>query len=285
MRRVRTADGSTTFISERYGEPYHSITAGAFTESVEKFCKPCGVSELARSGRVNLLDVCFGLGYNSVALIDEALRSNPDVRIFILAVERDVDVTREGLSLDWGHYGRYKPILRSLLSSFYVFKGFPNFIYEDGRLGIRLVAGESRKVLRAFSPDYSNFFNAVFHDPFSPKVNPEMWTLEVFRLISGMMEKGARLSTYSSSSAVRKALFMSGFSVYKGVRLGRKSYSTVAVKGDCPSVSAEIREKVERAVPYRDPALSDAPRLIASRRDGCIYILSKAYQPECLSLN
>jgi chorismate dehydratase len=284
MKKVRTADGSLTFLSERYGEPYHSLTAGAFTEAVEKFCKPCMVREKAKSGEVNLLDICFGLGYNSVSFIDEVLKSNPKARVFILSIEKDVSAAKRAIHFDWGKYSIYKPLLKELFSRMYVFKGFANFIYSDGKVGIRLVVGDVRRVMKRFCRDYREFFDAVFHDPFSPKVNPEMWTFELFSLVGRFMKGDGILATYSASSSVRKALLMAGFGVREGVAIGRRSRSTIA--SFLFKTEEKLLKKVVKSVPFRDPHLEDLPELISSRRKGCQYILSKDYvQPECLRLN
>jgi len=48
LKIVRTEDGSLTLFSEKFNEPYHSLTAGAFKEAVEKFCKPCKIEEKAK---------------------------------------------------------------------------------------------------------------------------------------------------------------------------------------------------------------------------------------------
>ncbi len=284
MKKIRTIDGSLTLFSDRYKEPFHSVTAGAFTESIEKFCKPCRVREKAKAGRVNLFDVCFGLGYNCVSFIDEALSSNPKARLFIFSVEKDLSAVRRALSFDWGRFALYKPIIKQLLSSMHFCKGFSNFVYEDGKVGIRLVVGDGREVVRSFINRYSEFFDVVFHDPFSPKVNPEMWTYEFFFVLRKMVKKDGILATYSASSSVRRALLMAGFGVAEGVAVGRRSKSTVA----SPSIdtSKDLLKKLEKAIPFRDPGLKDSPELISSRREGCKFIISKNYvQPECLSLN
>ncbi|MDQ7082078.1 MAG: hypothetical protein Q9N34_03150 [Aquificota bacterium] len=60
---VETADGSLTLVSPEYCEPYHSITAGAVTECLEKFIKPSRILEKAKlKEEVRILDVGFGLG-------------------------------------------------------------------------------------------------------------------------------------------------------------------------------------------------------------------------------
>jgi hypothetical protein len=57
-----TKDGSYTLIAKEYGEPYHSLTAGAIGECIEKFLKPSGLLERAGGSKIiKVVDVGFGL--------------------------------------------------------------------------------------------------------------------------------------------------------------------------------------------------------------------------------
>ena len=64
MKKIKTGDGSYTFLNEKYGEVYHSVS-GAEEEAIKKYAEPTKVAELAKKGEVKILDVCFGIGYNS----------------------------------------------------------------------------------------------------------------------------------------------------------------------------------------------------------------------------
>jgi len=88
MRKIITKDGSITFFNEKYQESYHH-ESGALNEALKKFVEPCKITELARKGSVDVLDVCFGLGYNSGVAIDAAIKANPDCKIKIIALEKD----------------------------------------------------------------------------------------------------------------------------------------------------------------------------------------------------
>ena len=270
MQRERTSDGTETLISDLYGEPFHSITAGAFTEAIEKFCKPCKVEEVARSSKsLNLLDVCFGLGYNTVAFVQTAISVNPRLRISVVGVEKDPRVIEKSLSLDWGKFGKWKFILRELLKRRIFVHGLPAFVFTCKNMEIKVFVGEARRVFKRILKFYENFADFVFHDPFSPKVNPELWTVEFFKVLKKMMKEKGCLATYSSSSSVRKALIRAGFGVVEGVALGRKTASTVASLKF--STSKSLLEKLERSKvpPLRDPSLSESPEKIKERFNYC----------------
>jgi queuine tRNA-ribosyltransferase len=68
----------------------------------------------------------------------------------------------------------------------------------------------------------------VFWDPFSPRKNPELWSLAAFRSLRRVCRRGATLHTYSGSTAVRSALLLAGFCVGVGVGIGPGKASTIA---------------------------------------------------------
>ncbi len=282
VKEVRTEDGSLTLFSEKFREPYHSITAGAFTEAVEKFCKPCRVREKAKKGKVYLLDVCFGLGYNTVTFINEALSENPKAELKIVSFEFDISVIEKSLKLDWKAFNKWKWVLREALRNRRCEKGVLVLSTETPQISLKVYITEGREFLKRFSCKYENFADAVFHDPFSPKVNPELWTYEFFKGIRRMTKESGILATYSASTAVRRALHMAGFGVKEGVALGRKSKSTVASSSFKTEEKLLRKFKLTSSVPLRDPALSDPPELISSRRECCMNFLSRSLPLEVL---
>ncbi|MFN3787380.1 MAG: MnmC family methyltransferase, partial [Sulfurihydrogenibium azorense] len=96
-------------------------------------------------------------------------------------------------------------------------------------------------------------------DPFSPKVNTEMWTLDLFKVVKNLMTDKAILATYSASLPVRKGLIEAGFKIGLVEPVGRRSPSTVAtIKGDIPELPEKEKQRLETsplAKPYLDPCL------------------------------
>jgi predicted methyltransferase len=69
-----TADGTPTFWHPGYREHYHS-RHGALREAQQKFVAPSDLAQRLRGGRpVALLDICFGLGYNSLLACETAMQ-------------------------------------------------------------------------------------------------------------------------------------------------------------------------------------------------------------------
>ena len=63
-----TADGSFTFISKEFGEFFHSHD-GARQESYFKYASPTQLALKANKPVLRLLDVCYGLGYNTAGAL------------------------------------------------------------------------------------------------------------------------------------------------------------------------------------------------------------------------
>ena len=72
--------------------------------------------------------------------------------------------------------------------------------------------------------------HAVFYDPYSPTVNPEMWTLKTFAALYDRLRADVPclLTTYTRSTAVRVTLLLAGFFVGVGGATGEKDETTVA---------------------------------------------------------
>lgn len=65
-----TNDGSVGLFSPSADDIYHS-TYGALTEAYEKFILPSNIIDfLKKNSEIKILDICFGIGYNSKSFIN-----------------------------------------------------------------------------------------------------------------------------------------------------------------------------------------------------------------------
>ncbi len=235
MKKVLTKDSSITFYSEKYQETYHSIS-GAVEEAVKKFAEPCRIKELAKKGDVRILDICFGLGYNSAAAIDIALGENPNCKIEIIGLEKDKEILKEiqKLNAPFKNYNLIKRLITSNAKTRFLLppadagernreENLLELIGEN--IKIKLIIGNAEVEIKKINQK----FNAVFLDPFSPPKNPELWTESFFRDVKKLMEKDAVMATYSCARIVRENLMKAGFKIMDGPIVGRKSPGTVGV--------------------------------------------------------
>lgn len=74
-----TKDGSVGLYSKDFNDIYHSAT-GALTEAYEKFIFPSNLHDiLLRYDNIKVLDICYGIGYNTKALLNYILENRKNI--------------------------------------------------------------------------------------------------------------------------------------------------------------------------------------------------------------
>jgi chorismate dehydratase len=222
LSKFLTLDNTETYLNSEVQQTYHSQT-GAVEEALKKYSIPCKIAELARSGNVRILDMFFGIGYNSAMAIDVALAENPDCKIEIVAVENDPEIIKKILEVrpPIKAYTLYKELVRG----YDIKEG--KFVYEDNNIKITLYVEDAKKASQKLPEKY---FDAVFYDPFSPKAQPEMWEIELFQEMYRVMKDSAILATYSCARIIRDNMAAADLVYDDGPIVGRRGPGTVATK-------------------------------------------------------
>lgn len=206
MKQLLTKDGSITFFNEQYQDVYNS-TSGAMEEALEKFVKPTKVADLAKKGKVRVLDVCFGIGYNTLQTLEEV---KDHQNLEIIGLENDQEVFDQILVMEFKEKN-YEEIKKA--------------VKEKSKI-IKLIKGDARKTIN----EVPGLFDVVFLDPFTPRTCPELWEENFIKDIAKKMKPGAVIATYSCARIVRDNLKKAGLTVYEGPRVGRMAPSTYAIK-------------------------------------------------------
>ena len=63
--------------------------------------------------------------------------------------------------------------------------------------------------------DDKNKFNLIYFDAFAARVQPELWTEHIFKIMYNSLKKEGILVTYSAKGSVRRAMLSVGFDVEK----------------------------------------------------------------------
>ena len=82
---VRTKDGTVGLFDEDVNDIYHS-SLGAYSEALEKFVIPAQI-ERFKDKTCKVLDICFGIGYNTKALLKYSLEKKYNISFKIDAIE------------------------------------------------------------------------------------------------------------------------------------------------------------------------------------------------------
>lgn len=257
-----TEDGSYTFFSEEFQETFHS-SFGAKQEAEVRYIKPCGIKQLAQQqSTIRILDVCYGLGYNTAAALEAIWSVNPQCRVELIALEISADVPQQAVKhqlLD--QWQSPVPELLAELSN-------KSEVISKVLQG-KLILGDARQTIQTVTARNWQA-NVIFLDPFSPPKCPQLWTMEFINLVAQCLLPNARLATYSCAAAVRIALSSAGLNIGSITGAGRKSPGTLAAfryKSLHPLSQREQEHLQTRAaIPYRDRTLQDTPQQIIYNR-------------------
>ena len=271
-----TADGSKTFFSKEFNESFHSHF-GAKQESYFKYIVPTLLIEKASFPILRLLDVCYGLGYNTATAIEKIWEINPNCHIEIIGLEINPRVPQAAIE-----HQLFENCDTNLIDSLTKL-AFEHQVQKQS-LKAKLLMGDARdKINQVYQSGFKA--DAIFLDPFSPPQCPHLWTIEFLQLVSQCLQPDGLLATYSCAASVRNALANTGLSISSTSPVGRKAPGTVAgFNISCctgtetnnsnspvhkfPDLSQREKEHLltRAAVPYRDPELTDTPETIIQRR-------------------
>jgi tRNA U34 5-methylaminomethyl-2-thiouridine-forming methyltransferase MnmC len=256
-----TADGSMTLFSEDFGEWFHS-RAGAYAEAQTTYVDAASLALLAQAPTLTLLDVCYGLGYNTAAALATVTKANPACAVRLVALELDPRVPRQ--AVDSGLIGGWPaPVQDCLRELAYTGQA------QRPWLEATVLWGDARQRIQSVVQSGLQA-DAIFFDPFSPPHCPELWTVEFIGQVARCLHPTGRFVTYSCAAAVRSALQAAGLAIGPVDAVGRRWPGTLAQvnpQGLAPlSVQEQEHLLTRAAVPYRDPSLTDSPEAIRQRR-------------------
>ncbi|MCH7525040.1 MAG: tRNA (5-methylaminomethyl-2-thiouridine)(34)-methyltransferase MnmD [Bacteroidetes bacterium] len=212
---ITTADGSKTIYIEDWNEHYHSIH-GAIQEAKHVFIKHglyhCHAEQChlerrrkvvsASAKSISILEIGFGTGLNAFITCLEAKKLKVDIDY--VGVEAYPISSEEVSALN------YADLLSKESDS--VFKKLHEVSWEEKH---RLKSYFSLTKRKQFFKDIQdiNQYNLIYFDAFAPKVQPELWTEHIFKIMFKALKSKGILVTYSAKGSVRRAMQNAGFSV------------------------------------------------------------------------
>lgn len=203
-----TKEGSTTLYSPVFDQHYHNPN-GAVAESKIVFFETSGlVSALQERDHIAIFEMGFGTGLNFILLKNylEELESPPKVDFYTVeAFPVDPDTAT---LFDFGEeLNQHQP--GELLKS----------VFEKANPGINSFHISDYLTLNLFigtfddSPEPDQPIDYFFHDPFSPEVNDELWTPDVFQRLKECAKISAKLTSYCAASSARAAMAVAGWKI------------------------------------------------------------------------
>ena len=267
---VLTDDGSYSINSKEINhkiETLHTST-GAISEAFEKFIKPM---KFDYTEDIAILDICAGLGYNSSAAIDDFLKNSKDSHLTIDMVEISAATLACGLLVPSpikAHDITRKAIEKELIDIDYATLELEKAEIPQN-IDINVFVEDARKTVQNLK---DNSYDAIFLDPFSQNMAPELFSLDFFKEFKRVIKDTGIVATYTSSAPVRAAFIEAGFYIGLGPIFGRKQGGTLAspsqemLDTSLPK-NDEIRIALsDVAIPFRDPGLNNSSEFILDKR-------------------
>lgn len=208
---VLTGDGSSTIHLPEWDEQYHS-KHGAIVEAyhvfiktgLDYFCQKTNNTKLTNSlSEVSILEIGFGTGLNAFITLLEAQKLNINVDY--------VGVEGYPVSMTEIKQLNYTTELKVENNS-----AFFNALHE-------VTWEKNHEITNYFSLTKKNLFfneikdqskyNLIYFDAFGARVQPELWTEAIFKIMHDALKLNGVLVTYAAKGSVRRAMQAVGFVV------------------------------------------------------------------------
>lgn len=192
---LQTKDGSLTLYDKLFNETFHSIY-GARNESEYVFIEK-GLKNFPGKAKLNILEIGFGTGLN--AYLSYLNRAN------------NQSIYYEVVELYPLEAKQIQAISQTLENQFFYLQ------MMHASWNIEQLINDNFTIYKRnediSNAKFINTFDLIYFDAFSPKTQPEIWTIDIFQKLFMCLNIGGALVTYASSGIVKQNLRSVGFIV------------------------------------------------------------------------
>lgn len=200
---LNTGDGSTTIHLPEWNEQYHS-KHGAIREAAHVFID-MGLKKVVENDppEISILEIGFGTGLNALVTWQEIKDTN--VKINYTGVEAypvsfgEVEKLNFATLLEDPRAGEIFKLLHTL-----EWEKFEQVTPAFSLLKQKKFFSEITDI---------NQYDLIYFDAFGARVQPELWTEEIFEIMFRALKPGGVLVTYAAKGSVRRAMQTVGFTV------------------------------------------------------------------------
>lgn len=204
-RIITTGDGSNTIQIEDWNEQYHSIH-GAIQEANHVFIKHgllFFIENFQNRGPIHILEIGFGTGLNTFLTLLKS--GETKTQIHYTGVEA-FPVKEEEIS-----QLNYVKELKANAELFSELHDSSWEIQQDVTDTFKLI--KQQKEFKDIEDKDS--YDIIYFDAFGARVQPELWTEDIFKKMFDALKINGVLVTYSAKGSVRRAMQAVGFKVEK----------------------------------------------------------------------
>lgn len=201
---ITTADGSKTIHLPELDEQYHS-KHGAVNEAKHVFIKNGLQHVLSKNnlGTVSILEIGFGTGLNAFITFLEAEQNNFSVDY--VGVEAYPVSIKEAMIMKYPE----ALLVKDRESDF---ERMHQSMWEQS---VKITSNFNLTKRKLFFIDImdQNQYDLIYFDAFGARVQPELWTSEIFKKMYNALRVKGVLVTYAAKGSVRRAMLEVGFEV------------------------------------------------------------------------
>lgn len=199
---ITTSDGSVTIHLSEWDESYHS-KHGAIQEAKHVFIQN-GLSLFKRQS-VSVLEIGFGTGLNAFITFLEGITN--------------------GLTINYVGYEAYPISIAEIKQLNYVtqlqaekFQNEFDVIHQSDwdkpvTISSQFILTKKNKLFNEVTEEAC--FDIIYFDAFGYRVQPELWTVVIFKLMFEALKPNGVLVTYACRGVIKRAMVEAGFSVEK----------------------------------------------------------------------
>ena len=211
--------------SPRFSDRYHSESGGR-DQAELTFLAACGLPEAwAAQPQWRILETGFGFGLNFLTTW-AAWKADPQrPRMLHFVSIEAYPVQAEDLLRSVPADDDLRPLAEQLTAQWWgLLPGVHRLSFEHGQVLLTIYIGDAQSMLRK----QQLTADSVFLDGFSPKLNPELWSLETLKSVTRHCRRGTRVATWCVAGEVRENLKQLGFDVRKVTGIPPKRHNLQA---------------------------------------------------------
>ena len=233
-------DGSVSAWNETYRGYYHP-QAGAYRQAQKLFIEKSDLEKRLEKGDVKLLEIGFGMGYNTFKAVELAQRCAKHT-LHIKAIDQDRMLLHQSA-----------PIVPNPLHTTIVEALFNTQHYVDHYVNVQFINAEARYAVTLLD----EMFDVIFLDPFVESNNASLVTFDFFKKLRGLLKPDGIVVASTTLQVSQIGLTLAGFAVCQA------NDDTSDIKGIVAKIS--LSNKVHTKEPYRDPFLILSDKEIESK--------------------
>ena len=204
MRReiIVTEDGSTSIRIPDWDECYHS-KHGAIQEAYHVFIKN-GLDHFDNKP-LSVLEIGFGTGLNAFITFLESQKRKTAIEY--IGIEAYPVLIPEAIAMNYVvalEADEFNPIYLRMHESFW-----------ENTIALSDSFNFTKHKMFFSEISYKDKFDLIYFDAFGFRVQPELWSTAIFKIMFDALKSGGMLVTYAARGVIKRSMIEVGFTVEK----------------------------------------------------------------------